>query len=164
MCKYICYTDGSYQASLNAGGWCSIILDNNENHIKTLYQGYKNTTNNRMELRAVLETLKYFEDPSDLTIISDSQYVVGSITSGSAKKWIETKDYEKKNLDLWFDVVDLLEKHNVTMLWTKGHIGNKWNEEADKWCTFAAQCYNLPEDIWTIDLILKKSEITGMQI
>ena len=109
-----------------------------------------NTTNNRMELRAVLETLKYFEEPVELTIISDSQYVIGGI-NGSAKKWIENSDLTKKNLDLWFQIVELLEKHKVTMIWTKGHIGNKWNEEADRLCVFAAQCYNLPKDVWTIE-------------
>ena len=151
-------------SSLNAGGWSAIILNDKEEIIDILYEGFKNTTNNRMELKAVLEVLRYFKEPSNITIISDSQYVVGSITSGSAKNWIETQDYSKKNLDLWFDVVDLLEKHNVTMQWTKGHIGNKWNEEADKWCTFAAQCYNLKEDIWTTDLTSKESEITGTSI
>lgn len=147
--NYIAYTDGSYQSSIGAGGWSSIILDENENIVARLYQGMKDTTNNRMELKGVLETLKYFDSPTNIHIVSDSMYVVGSITSGSAKKWIEENDLTKKNLDLWFQIVDLLEKHNVTFEWTKGHVGNKWNEEADKWCTFAAQCINLPKDVWT---------------
>lgn len=151
MQRYICYTDGSYQASLNAGGWSSIILDENSKLIARLYQGMTHTTNNRMEIRAVIETLKYFKDPTELTIVSDSQYVVNSINSGLAIKWVANNDLSKKNLDLWFELIDLLAKHNVTMVWTKGHNGNKWNEEADKWCVFAAQCYNLPRDIWTID-------------
>lgn len=155
MQRYICYTDGSYQSSFNAGGWSSIILDENENIVAKLYQGFTHTTNNRMELMAVIETLNYFKDPTELIIISDSQYVVNSIITGSCNKWIEENDLSKKNLDLWFKLVDLLQKHNVTMKWVKGHDGNKWNEEADKWCTFAAQCYNLPRDIWTIDSMQK---------
>ncbi len=151
---FTCYTDGSYQSSLSAGGWASIILDDNGNIVKKLYQGMTNTTNNRMELRAVLETLKYFEEPTELTIVSDSQYVINGI-NGAAEKWIKDSDLSKKNLDLWFEVVELLSKHKVNMVWTKGHIGNKWNEEADKLCVFAAQCYNIPRDIWTTELELK---------
>ena len=150
MNTYICYTDGSYQDTLKAGGWSSIILDEKEHVVAKLYQGMTHTTNNRMELRGVIETLKYFNTKSNLTIISDSQYVVNGIVSGSAKRWIEENDLSKKNLDLWFELIELLQNHNVTMQWVKGHNGNKWNEEADKWCTFAAQCYNLPRDIWTI--------------
>lgn len=154
MRKFICYTDGSYQASINAGGWASIILDENEKVIAKLYQGLTHTTNNRCELRAVLETLKYFNEPTDITIVSDSQYVIGGV-NGSAQKWFEEQDLSKKNLDLWFEVVELLKKHKVTMIWTKGHVGNKWNEEADKLCVFAAQCYNIPRDIWPIKSELK---------
>ena len=159
---YIAYTDGSYQSSINAGGWASIILDSNENIVAKLYQGFTNTTNNRMELMGVLETLKYFKTPINLKIVSDSMYIIGSVTSGSAKKWIEENDLSKKNLDLWFQIVDLLEVHNVTFEWTKGHIGNKWNEEADKWCTFAARCINLPRDVWTINLQQKDLDSTGI--
>ena len=162
MPKYICYTDGSYQASLQSGGWSSIILDKQENIIAKLYQGYTHTTNNRMELMAVIETLKYFKERTELIIVSDSQYVVNSIVTGVCNKWIEENDLSKKNLDLWFQLVELLPKHDVTMQWVKGHNNNKWNEEADKWCTFAAQCYNLPRDIWTIDSMQKNLEITGI--
>jgi len=152
MQKYICYTDGSFQSSINAGGWSSVILDEKENLVKILYQGLKNTTNNRMELMAILETLKYFKESTELKIYSDSQYVVGSILNGSAENWIKNNDLSKKNLDLWFPLIDLLHKHSVEFVWVKGHNGNKWNEEADKWCTFAAQCYNIPEDVWTTHL------------
>lgn len=115
-----------------------------------------------MELMAVIETLKYFKERTELTIVSDSQYVVNSIITGICNKWIEENDLSKKNLDLWFQLVELLPKHDVTMQWVKGHNNNKWNEEADKWCTFAAQCYNLPRDIWTIDSMQKNLEITGI--
>ena len=86
MSKYICYTDGSYQASLQSGGWSSIILDESENIIAKLYQGYTHTTNNRMELMAVIETLKYFKERTELIIVSDSQYVVNSIITGICNK------------------------------------------------------------------------------
>lgn len=146
MKKYICYTDGSFKSSISCGGWASIIYDEFGNTIKKLYQGYKNTTNNRMELMAVLETLKWFKEPSDITIVSDSMYVINTINEGWAKKWFEEKDYSKSNLDLWFQVLDYLDFHKVTMLWTKGHASNIINNQVDELAQFAATCLNLPED------------------
>lgn len=66
-----------------------------------------------MELMAILETLKYFKESTELKIYSDSQYVVGSILNGSAENWIKNNDLSKKNLDLWFPLIDLLHKHSV---------------------------------------------------
>lgn len=109
---YTIYTDGSYQESIKAGGYSAIIIHEGK-IVKKLYQGFKNTTNNRMELMAVLAALQYFDDPEELEIYSDSQYVVSSIQKGSAKRWFEENDISKKNLDLWHEVLDLLEKHNV---------------------------------------------------
>lgn len=86
MKKYKAYTDGSYQSSISAGGYASIIYDENNNLITRLYQGFKNTTNNRMEARAILETLKYFKEPVDITIVSDSMYVVNTINQGWVNK------------------------------------------------------------------------------
>jgi ribonuclease HI len=86
MKKFKAYTDGSYQSSIDAGGYASIIYDENDNVVAKLYQGFKHTTNNRMEARAVLETLKYFKEPTDITIVSDSMYVVNTINQGWAKK------------------------------------------------------------------------------
>lgn len=146
MKKYKCYTDGSYQSSIKCGGYASIICDENDNVLKELYQGMHNTTNNRMETRAVLATLKYFKDPTDITIISDSMYVVNTIKEGWAKKWFEEQDYSKSNLDLWFEILDYLDFHKVTVEWVKGHAYNKLNSRADELCVFAAQCLNLPED------------------
>ena len=146
MKKYKAYTDGSYQDSIKAGGYASIIFDDKGNKVKELYQGFKNTTNNRMEALAVLATLEYFKDPVDITIVSDSMYVVNTIGQGWVKKWYDEKDYSKKNLDIWFKILDYLSYHNVTMEWTKGHANNIINNEVDELCVFAARCLNLPED------------------
>lgn len=86
MKKYKAYTDGSYQSSIKSGGYASIIYDENGELVVRLYQGFKGTTNNRMEARAVLETLKYFKEPVDITIVSDSMYVVNTISQGWVKK------------------------------------------------------------------------------
>lgn len=143
--EYIAYCDGSFQSSINSGGWSSIILKNGK-IVKKLYQGYIGTTNNRMEIMGVLETLKYFKTPINIKIYSDSQYVVNSIVNGHVFKWFKEQDYSKKNLDLWFELVDMLEFHNVTFEWVKGHDNNPMNELADKLAVHAAQCLNLPKD------------------
>lgn len=145
METYEAYTDGSYQDSIKAGGWASIILKDNK-IFKKLYQGLKYTTNNRCELIGVIETLQYFENPVNIIIYSDSQYVVNSINGGYVFKWIKESDISKKNFDLWFKLVDLLDYHNVTMKWVKGHESNKYNNLADLYCTHSATCLNIPED------------------
>ena len=101
-----------------------------------------------MEIRGVIQVLKYFEEPVDIEIVSDSQYVISSITGGYAKKWLEEKDFSKKNLDLWFELIDLVEFHNVTFTWVKGHNGDKWNELADTLAVVSARCLNISEE-WT---------------
>jgi ribonuclease HI len=82
MQKYKAYTDGSYQDSIKAGGYASIIFNEKGDKIKELYQGFKDTTNNRMEALAVLATLEYFKEPVEITIVSDSMYVVNTISQG----------------------------------------------------------------------------------
>lgn len=146
MCKtYVAYCDGSYQPKIKTGGWSSIILENDK-IVKKLYYGMKNTTNNRMELLAVINTLKIFKEKVKITIYSDSQYVVNSIMKGWVKSWFENKDYDKKNIDLWFELVDLLNFHDVTLVWVKGHDENIMNNYADMLAQHAAKCLNLPED------------------
>ena len=162
MRSFIAYTDGSYQSSINAGGWASIILDENENHIATLYQGMTHTTNNRMELRAVIETIKYFEERVNLTIVSDSLYVIETITSGNALNIVKNNQIDRPNFDLWFELSEVLDRHELSFVWVKGHDGNRFNEEADKWCVFAARCLEIPRDIWTIDSEQERLEATGI--
>lgn len=144
--KYVAYTDGSFKPSSNRGGWASIIFDNENNEIIKLHNGMIGTSNNRMEIMAVLETLKWFKQPSDLIIISDSMYVVNTINQGWIKKWFIEKDFSKSNLDLWFKILELLDYHSVTMKWTKGHSNNKLNNQVDELAQFAATCLNLPKD------------------
>lgn len=146
MKKYVCYTDGSFKSSSGKGGWASIITDENDKLVKELYSGLKNTTNNRMEALAVLETLRWFKEPTELTIVSDSMYVVNTINEGWARKWYENQDYSKSNLDIWFQILDYLDFHKVKMEWTKGHANHKMNNRADELAQFATICLNLPED------------------
>jgi ribonuclease HI len=100
----------------------------------------------------VLYALKWFKEPSNIIIYSDSQYIVNSINNGSARKWFEEQDYTKKNLDIWVEILDLISWHEkVEFRWVKGHAGNKYNELVDTLCTHAANCLNLKEDICISD-------------
>ena len=99
-----------------------------------------------MEIRGVLETLKFFKTPVRIKIYSDSQYVINSIVNKHVYKWFAEKDFSKKNLDLWFELIDQLSIHDVTFEWVKGHEVNEMNNLADKLAVHAAQCLNLPED------------------
>ena len=139
------YTDGSYKPTLNQGGYSSVITEDGK-VIKILYQGFKNTTNNRQELKGVLEALKYFKTPQVLEIYSDSSYVVSSINNGHVARWIEEKDDSKKNMDLWTEIYKLIQFHKVTFVWVKGHNNNEFNELADLYAQHAAECLELTED------------------
>lgn len=143
---YTVYTDGSYKSSIDAGGYGTIIKDG-ETLVAKLYQGYTNTTNNRMEIFGVLAALQYFKNPARLKIYSDSTYVVASLMNGYVQKWFDEKDTAKKNLDLWKEVLELFKYHNVTLIWVKGHSSNDGNERADLLAQHAATCMNLPQDI-----------------
>lgn len=143
--RWIVYTDGSCIDNGNRGGYAAVICYDGR-CVKKLYQGFLNTTNNRMELLAVIETLKYFKDPTELTIVSDSQYVVNSINERHCFKWIKDKDTTKKNLDLWFQLINLLNYHTVSFKWVKGHNNHSMNEYADLLACHAATCMNLKED------------------
>lgn len=142
---YNIYTDGSYKSSTNRGGYASIIL-NNDKIESILHFGYTNTTNNRMELMGVLSALKYFPNPTDMTIYSDSAYIINNLKNGFVKCWIESNDSEKKNMDIWREIVKLYEFHNVNLVWVKGHNNNKYNELADLYANISAVVLNPEKD------------------
>ena len=99
----------------------------------------------------VLEALRYFKEPTKMKIYSDSQYVVNSINNGSAVKWFENQDYSKKNLDIWHEILDLIDFHDVEFIWVKGHANNENNCAADLLAVHAANCLNLKTDICISD-------------
>ena len=114
------YTDGACIGNPGPGGWGVVILNENDNQF--LSGGEKNTTNNRMEIMAVIEGLKNVES-TDLTVYSDSTYVINTITKGWKKN---------KNQDLWEILEKLVSEKNVKWKWGKGHSGNEFNEKADQ--------------------------------
>ena len=141
------YTDGSSRGNPGPGGYGVVMLSGT--HRKELSQGYKKTTNNRMELMAViagLEALK--KDQLNVTIYSDSQYIVKAIEEGWLKKWIATNfKGGKKNKDLWMEYYRLAQNHKIKFVWVKGHADNVYNIYCDELATAAADGDNLITDI-----------------
>lgn len=129
------YTDGACSGNPGPGGWGTILVcGSNE---KEMSGGEPNTTNNRMELTAVIEGLAALKRRCDVTVTTDSKYVVDAIVQGWAKKWqakgwMRSANEPAKNPDLWQRLLDLLEQHDVTFVWVKGHAGHPYNERCDR--------------------------------
>src|SRR6202012_5366692 len=146
--ELIIYTDGSSRGNPGPGGYGVILFWGD--HKKELSGGYRYTTNNRMELMAViagLEALK--KEGLKITIYSDSQYVVKAWEQGWLKNWIAT-DFKggKKNKDLWLHFNTLAKKHTIRFVWVRGHADNPHNNRCDILATTAADGKNLPVDIF----------------
>lgn len=140
------YTDGSSRGNPGPGGYGTILMWGK--HRKELSQGYRRTTNNRMELLAViagLETIKKNDLP--ITVYSDSQYVVNAVEKGWLKTWMKT-DFAggKKNKDLWKKYHELAKDLTVKFLWVKGHANNPYNNRCDALATEAADGKSLLVD------------------
>ncbi len=147
--KVVIFTDGSTNAGSGAGGY-GVILKYKEN-IKELSGGFRKTTNNRMEIIACIEGLRALKKRSDVVVFSNSQYVVNSMTKGWAKKWQAQSwmrnDKEKaENSDLWAQLLNLCNLHNVEFQWVKGHNNTKENERCDLLALDASKKSNLPID------------------
>ena len=135
MKKVEIYTDGACSGNPGAGGWGTILVYNG--HEKELSGGEADTTNNRMEMMAVIEGLKALKEPCEITLTSDSQYVCNAITKGWAKSWkknnwIKSDKTQAKNPDLWEEILKLLDVHKVNVVWVRGHNGHPYNERCDK--------------------------------
>lgn len=129
------FTDGACSGNPGPGGY-GVVLKYGE-HIKELSGGEEQTTNNRMELTAVIVSLEALKEPCLVTLTTDSKYVVDGIEKGWAKSWRENgwKKKDKKpalNPDLWGKLLDLLEVHEVRFNWVKGHAGHPENERCDE--------------------------------
>ena len=138
------FTDGSSRGNPGPGGYGVVMLY--KGNRKELSQGYIITTNNRMELTAVIKALEAIKKNSiKVTIYSDSKYVVESVEKGWIWNW-EKKNFKKKqNIDLWKQFIPLYKKFNIKFIWVKGHAGIKENERCDKLANLA-QSSNLIND------------------
>lgn len=136
--ELIIYTDGSSRGNPGPGGYGAILMYGGKS--KELSAGYRRTTNNRMELLAVIASLEALNrEGLTITIYSDSQYVVKAVKEGWLKKWIATNfSGGKKNKDLWLRYHALSQKHNIRFVWVKGHAENVYNNRCDVLATTAA--------------------------
>ncbi|MCI5195322.1 MAG: ribonuclease HI [Candidatus Electrothrix sp. AW5] len=147
--KVTIYTDGGCQGNPGPGGYGAVLLYGK--HRKEISGGYKLTTNNRMELLACIAALEALKEQCEVTVYSDSKYVVDSLAKGWAKRWRangwkRNKKDKAENLDLWERLLDLCEQHTIQFNWVKGHAGNKENERCDTLAGEAANQDNLLED------------------
>jgi ribonuclease HI len=143
------YTDGAARGNPGAGGYGIVLIWGQ--HIKELSQGYRHTTNNRMELLAVIAGLQSIKNSNyPITVYSDSQYVVNAVQKGWLHTWIKTNfKGGKKNADLWIQYHQIAANFSITFVWVKGHANNKYNNRCDELATAAADNKsNLLVDTW----------------
>lgn len=159
--KVTIYTDGSARSNPTGPGGYGTVLhyvdQKGELHVKELSAGYKQTTNNRMELMAVIAGLEALNRPCEVEIVSDSKYVTDAFNQHWIENWIKNgwKTSSKKpvlNVDLWKRLLAAKEQHQVTFTWVKGHDGHPENERCDELATTAADSDALLDD--EVDLML----------
>lgn len=143
------YTDGACSGNPGPGGYGAILKYGSRQ--KEISGGYRLTTNNRMELMAVIKSLQELKKPCAVTLYSDSKYIVDAFNLGWVKKWI-TGGWVKgdrspvKNVDLWKKLTDLLKTHQVKWVWVKGHSDNEHNARCDRLAVEAGHSDNLAID------------------
>ena len=129
------FTDGACSGNPGPGGWGAVLRCGTAE--KELSGGEKSTTNNRMELTAVISALSALKQRCTVTICSDSKYVIDAVTKGWAKSWqknnwIKSDKKPALNADLWERLLGLLDQHDVSFVWIKGHAGHPENERCDQ--------------------------------
>ena len=143
------YTDGACSGNPGAGGWCAILCYGGVE--KMISGGEESTTNNRMELTAVITALSALKEPCDVTVTSDSKYVVDAVEKGwavswRARGWVRADKSPALNPDLWERLLDLLDTHTVRFMWIKGHAGHPFNERCDRLATAFADSLKPPQN------------------
>ena len=143
----IIYTDGAAKGNPGNGGYGIVMMSGG--HRKELSQGFKLTTNNRMELLAVIIALEEIKkENSEIILYSDSKYVVDAVGKNWVFGWEKKNFNKKKNPDLWIRFLKIYRKHKVSFVWIKGHANNKENERCDILAVEAAESSNLQIDTW----------------
>lgn len=142
------YTDGAARGNPGPGGYGIVLEYPEKNYRKEFAEGFKHTTNNRMELRAVIEGLKKLKTTDlQVTVYTDSRYVADAVE----KKWVfgwERKQFkDRKNADLWKELLEQIRTHSVKFVWIKGHNNHPQNERCDALAVAASKQQQLKEDI-----------------
>lgn len=135
MKKLNIYTDGACSGNPGKGGWGAVLVYNGIE--KEISGAEMHTTNNRMELTAVIKALQLLKEPCEVKLITDSKYVCDAVNKGwvygwKKKGWIKSDKKPALNVDLWEDLLKQLNIHKVTFIWVKGHNGHPYNEKCDK--------------------------------
>ena len=153
--KVTLYTDGACSGNPGVGGYGAILVHVDANgikHEKEFSQGYKMTTNNQMELLAVIVGLEALKKPCEVTVYSDSKYVVDAfnnkwIDGWIAKGWKTAGKSPVKNVDLWKRLLEAKKQHDVEFIWVKGHAGHEYNERCDSLAVAAGKKDNLKAEV-----------------
>ncbi len=139
------YTDGAAKGNPGNGGY-GVVLKSGQ-HYKELAAGFRLTTNNRMELLAVIIGLEEIKkEQAIIHVYSDSKYVVEAVEKGWVFNWVKKEFKDKKNKDLWLRFLKIYAKHQVKFHWIKGHAGHPENERCDQLAVAAAEQKDLPAD------------------
>jgi ribonuclease HI len=150
------YTDGSARFNPGPGGWGARLEWNG--HIKEISGSFRHTTNNRMELTAVIEAIKCLKVKNvTLDIYSDSSYVVNSISKKWVNNWVKTNFKDKKNKDLWLEFLEISKDYTINMIWVKGHAANPGNNRCDELATAASA--DLNKQNWLVDKIYEDANV-----
>ena len=141
------YTDGSAKGNPGKGGYGVVMLF--QEHRKEISQGFRLTTNNRMELLAVIVGLESIKKLNEKVVVfSDSRYVVDAVEKGWLFSWEKTNFNKKKNPDLWIRFLKIFRKHHVSFTWVKGHANNTENERCDFLAVESSEKLVLKIDKW----------------
>lgn len=136
------YTDGAAKGNPGPGGYGLVLIY--KQHRKELSEGFRLTTNNRMELLAVIKGLEALKGEGfQVKVISDSKYVVDSVEKGWLHNWVKKNWKNVKNVDLWKRFLPIYKKHKVQFQWIKGHAGHPENERCDRLAVMASEGMNL---------------------
>jgi len=126
------YTDGSSRGNPGPGGYGIVMEQKGSNYFKEFSEGFRKTTNNRMELLAVVEALKKIKkDNQKIIVYTDSKYVVNSVEKKWVFTWQKNNFKKKKNIDLWLEFLKEYKKHSIKLKWIKGHNDHPQNERCD---------------------------------
>ncbi len=143
------YSDGSSRGNPGPGGYGTIlkyVSPSGREYVREFSGGYSETTNNRMELLGVIRGLEALKEPCEVTVVSDSQYVINAFKEDWVGGWIRRDFKNVKNPDLWRRLLQAAGRHRITWQWVKGHAGHPENERCDRLATEAADKENNPAD------------------
>lgn len=151
MKKVLIYTDGSCLNNPGPGGWAAILALENSDYKREIYGGCRLTTNNRMEIMAAIQALQALNQPCEVTLFTDSQYLRNALEKGWLASWQKNawRKADKKpvlNADLWRIFLTVKSPHRLSLKWLKGHAGHVENERCDFLARSCAQAENLPPD------------------